>query len=255
MGRITAMALPNNRLRLDAAGLRGTRVLAALLELAANSLQRAAATLKAERFAAVSRLRGTGRGIHFGDLVTELDRQHPIKLVSPFEDSNLVAGAVWDGNVLVGGNCKAALAKLRWSAGADDLPMHVHDFSDRFIIVHEGRGFFHVSDQRFEDFDGSDVKSIPARERDVFLFSRGVVHTFSTLDQPMTLLSCQLPYLPFDDPDQFRIPKRRWIARENPEPTPPSVACDPAWTVLTQPQKIKIESVFMEVLRSVPPQA
>lgn len=134
--------------------------------------------------------------------------------------------------------------------------MHVHDYSDRFIIVHEGRGFFHVCDSDFDRFDGSGVRSIPARERDVFMFTRGVVHTFSTLDHPMTLLSCQLPYLAFDDPNQFRIPNCRWIARDNPERTPPSVACDPAWTVLTNlSQKRQCESMISQTLKSVPPLA
>lgn len=215
--------------------LTGTEVLAGLLRMAdqtISQLRGCASPLRLPRLAAVGRLRGTGRGIHFRDLVRQLEAEHPIELVSPFEDSHLVAGAVWKGHELVGPATDAALAKLRWQAGADDLPMHVHDHSDRFIVVLSGRGFFHVSDQTAEGFDGTDVRSVPARERDIFAFTRGVVHTFSTLDEPMTLLSCQLPYLSFDDPDQFRIPAVRWTAREHPEPTPPTVACDPAWTVL-----------------------
>lgn len=106
-----SLELPHNRLKVDENGERGKRVLAALLSLAGGTLRQAA--LGRPRFAAVGRLRGTGRGIHFGDLVNELETEHPVKLVSPFEDSELVAGAVWDGNVLIGGNCKAALAKLR----------------------------------------------------------------------------------------------------------------------------------------------
>ncbi len=240
---------------LDAAN--GVDVLRAILGMAESALRRAVAAARsrgAERIAAVGRLRGTGRGIHFGSLMQKLETEHPLELVSPFEESLLVAGAVWDGNALVGRNCKAALAKLRWSAGADDLPMHVHDFSDRFIIVHEGRGFFHVSNQSFDGFDGSDVRSIPVRERDVFLFTRGVVHTFSTLDQQMTLLSCQLPYLAFEDPDQFRIPKKCWTARDNPEPKLPLIGCDPAWTLLANVVDPKPNSsVLAEMLASVPP--
>lgn len=225
------LTLPNNPL------MSGSDVLAAVLAMAERALDhlRGSAPLGSfPRLAAVGRLRGTGRGIHFRDLVGRLEEDHPLELVSPFEDSHLVAGAVWKGHELLGPGTDAALAKLRWQAGADDLPLHVHDHSDRFIIVLNGRGFFHVSDQTAEGFDGIDVRSVPARERDVFMFSRGVVHTFSTLDEPMTLLSCQLPYLAFDDPDQFRIPKVRWTAREHPEARPPTVACDPAWTVLAR---------------------
>jgi mannose-6-phosphate isomerase-like protein (cupin superfamily) len=213
----------------------GTTILAGILDMAGRAIQGLtshARTFGQPRMAAVGRLRGTGRGIHFRDLIATLERERPLTLTSPFEGSLLVAGGVWERQALGTQPTSGALAKLRWSAGADDLPMHVHDHSDRFIIVHEGRGFFHVSNQPFDDFDGSDVRSIPARERDVFLFTRGVVHTFSTLDQPMTLLSVQLPYMAFDDPRQYRLPKRIWTARENPERDPPSVGCDPAWTVL-----------------------
>ncbi|HZW07086.1 MAG TPA: hypothetical protein VFF65_08170 [Phycisphaerales bacterium] len=212
----------------------GTRVLAGVLNLAQATLtemQRIGQVAGQTRLAAVSRLRGTGRGVHFSDMVTALEQAHPVQLVSPFEDSHLVAGAAWEGPSLIGPGCTAALAKLRWSAGADDLPMHVHDHSDRFIIVDKGRGYFHVSDQPFDQFDGR-VRTIPARERDVFVFTRGVVHTFSTADQPMTLLSCQLPFLPFDDPHQFRIPRMRWVARENPERVPATVQVAPSWMLL-----------------------
>lgn len=211
--------------------MRGAEVLQAILSMAEQAIDRL--RRQSERpIAAVGRLRGTGRGVHFRDLIDTLESEHPITLTAPFEDSELVAGAAWDAAMINGVHAAGALAKLRWSAGADDLPMHVHEHSDRFIIVHQGRGFFHVSDQTVDAFDGSDVRSIPARERDVFLFTRGVVHTFSTLDEPMTLLSCQLPYLAFDDPRQYRLPPFRWIARDQPERRPPTVACDPAWSVL-----------------------
>jgi len=235
---MNAIELPPLRMDLESVrGSLGERTLAAVLRMAesavahVNERRRA---IGADRIAVVGRLRGTGRGIHFRDFIAALEAEFPIELISPFEASERVAGAAWDANAILGHGYTGALAKLRWAAGADDLPMHVHEASDRFIIVHEGRGFFHVSDQSVDTFDGSDVRSIPARERDVFLFTRGVVHTFSTLDQPMTLLSCQLPYLPFDDPRQYRLPKHVWTARDNPEPRPPQAGCDPAWTVLSR---------------------
>lgn len=219
--------------RVDASGVVSVDlVLASVLHLAEEALERLRQHAPNHgRLAAVGRLRGTGRGVHFGDLISVLERERPLTLVSPFEGSELVAGAAWE-TAMGSDGSRGALAKLRWSAGADNLPMHVHEHSDRFIIVHEGRGFFHVSDQTVDSFDGTDVRSIPARERDVFLFTRGIVHTFSTLDHPMTLLSCQLPYMEFDDPRQYRLPKHLWMARDNPEPKPAMVGCDPAWTVL-----------------------
>jgi mannose-6-phosphate isomerase-like protein (cupin superfamily) len=223
MSSIQVLAFPRLDLALTESGSKGDRVLAGVLELAQSTIDRLrqeSERRRRPRIAAVGRLRGTGRGIHFRDLIASL------------ENSALVAGAAWDGRKILAGCASGALAKLRWSAGADDLPIHVHEHSDRFIIVHEGRGFFHVSDQDVDHFDGSDVRTIPARERDVFIFTRGVAHTFSTLTEPMTLLSCQLPYLPFDDPRQYRLPKCTWTARGNPEVAEPKVGCDPAWTVL-----------------------
>jgi mannose-6-phosphate isomerase-like protein (cupin superfamily) len=236
MKRESVLALGGLRLRGDDLDSRhGSSVLAAILRLAGDALRGLRESPLAsgrDGVAAVGRLRGTGRGIHFRDLVATLEREYPIQLHTPFEGSLLVSGAAWDSSTILGRGATGALAKLVWRSGAHDLPMHVHEHSDRFIIVEKGRGFFHVSDQSADEFDGSDVRSIPSRERDVFLFTRGVVHTFSTLDQPMTLLSCQLPYLPFDDPRQYRLPLHRWIACDNPEPHPPTVGCDPAWTVL-----------------------
>ena len=161
-----------------------------------------------------------------------LERDHPITLEYPFEGSDRVGGAVWRGDEMLSSDRDNALAKLRWDAGADDLPMHVHTRSERCIIVLEGRGFFHVSDQSFEAFDGSDVRTIAARERDVFLFTRDVVHTFSTAEYAMTLLSCQLPFIPFDDPTQYALPACRWTAASGLGHEPSRVVCTAGWTTL-----------------------
>jgi hypothetical protein len=117
----------------------------------------------------------------------------------PFEGSDLVSGGAWIAERILarsdGGTAPldAAIAKLRWESGADDLPLHVHDHSARFIIVLEDRGYFHVTDHSPERFDGTGVRSIPARERDIFAFTSGLLHTFSTAEHPMTLLSVQVP--------------------------------------------------------------
>lgn len=216
----------------------GTRVLAGLVALAERSVERFDQLRRQYRgacpTAVVSRVRGTGRGVSFTSLVAELERAHPVSLEYPFEDSERVGGAVWIARELLGGASTTSVAKLRWDSRALDLPMHVHDFSDRFIIVLKGRGFFHVSDESPERFSGERVRSIPARERDVFLFKRGTMHTFSTDEEPMTLLSCQLPFLAFNDPKQYRLPKVRWVAKDRTDGYAPTVACDPGWSVIAQ---------------------
>jgi quercetin dioxygenase-like cupin family protein len=214
----------------------GTRVFAAIVNLADHATAKLELRCRSQPtrapVAAVGRLRGLGRGVSWTKLIEELERQHPLCLAAPFEGSDRVSGAVWVASELLESGATGSIAKLRWQANAIDLPMHVHEHSERFIIVHEGRGFFHVSDESVDEFTGARVRSIPARERDVFLFTRGVVHTFSTDAHSMTLLSCQLPYLPFDDPRQYRLPQVRWIAGDHPEKAPMGVGCDPAWTLL-----------------------
>jgi mannose-6-phosphate isomerase-like protein (cupin superfamily) len=228
-----SMGLGRIELQMDARdGSPGAQVLGGILRMAEATLAAFSALAPDSGAGAVGRLRGSGRGIHFNDLMVKLESEHPLHLIAPFENSPLVSGAAWEASQICRTSRPGALAKLRWEAHADDLPMHVHEHSDRFIIVHSGRGYFHVSDQSVEAFDGSDVRSIPARERDVFLFTRGTIHTFSTAEHPMVLLSCQLPYLAFDDPRQYRLPAHIWTARDNPERSPTTVGCDPAWTVL-----------------------
>lgn len=219
----------------DGRGL-GTRVLDSMIALAEGAIGGLRRLQGTERqgvpAALLGRLRGTGRGISFGGLIAELEREHPLTLAYPFEGSDRVGGAYWSADRILGRQTGAALAKLRWDSRATDLPMHVHDNSDRFIIVLDGRGMFHVTDESADGFTGMRVRSVPARPRDVFLFSRGTVHTFSTEASPMTLLSCQLPFLDFDDPAQYRLPAIRWIARDRSDDYGVRVACDPAWSII-----------------------
>lgn len=237
MSKNAALELRGLSLRLpDDARPLGTRVLAGIVEMA----ERAISKLQALQVsgdaptpaAVIGRIRGTGRGISSSRLIDELERQHPITLTTPFEGSDRVSGGVWTASELLNNGSQASVAKLRWESRAVDLPMHVHDHSDRFIIVHKGRGFFHVTGESADEFTGTKVRSIPARERDIFLFTRGVVHTFSTDHEPMTLLSCQLPFMAFDDPRQYRLPSVRWTAAEHRDEYPLVVGCDAAWSLI-----------------------
>tara|TARA_R110000744_G_scaffold380514_1_gene501612 strand:- start:13263 stop:13931 length:669 start_codon:yes stop_codon:yes gene_type:complete len=162
---------------------------------------------------ALGRIRGTGPGVHFGSLIDELDIAHPVTLKFPFENSDRVGGGIWGEENPPKG--MPAIAKLQWLEHADDLPIHVHEHSDRFIVVIGGRGFFHWSDQSVDDFDGSSVHTIAARDRDVFVFRRGLLHTFSTAEHSMTLLSIQSPFIPFDASEQYALPKAAWAAQHN----------------------------------------
>jgi len=181
--------------------------------------------------AAISRIRGTGPGVSFGRLVDELEVTHPITMNRPFEGTASIAGGVWDTPNTAGQDDTRGLVKLHFDAGTNTLPMHSHEHSDRVIFVLEGRGFFHVSDQALDEFDGTDIRSVPVRSRDALVFSRGVVHTFSCPDEPLVLLSYHHPFFPLDDPRQYTVPSCRITPAEFSH-TPGHVSCDPAWNVL-----------------------
>jgi hypothetical protein len=233
MTRTPVLALSDLTFSIDAIPRpTGSEVLAALAAMAEEAIAAVCMRSGGAPIAAVGRLRGTGRGVSFTSLIQELERAFPLRLHSPFEGSCKVSGAVWLASEILRNNSAASVAKLRWEDHALDLPMHVHDHSDRFIIVQEGRGYFHVSEEPLDAFTGADVRTVPARERDVFLFTRGVVHTFSTDAYPMTLLSCQLPFVPFDHPQQYRLPAVRWTAADHRDDGCVRVVCDPAWSVL-----------------------
>lgn len=193
----------------------GTSLLGDLLGLAERSIHQVNQSSPSGLGAAVARLRGSGPGISFRRAVDAWEARHPVELRYPFEANPRVGGAVWPGT-LADPACHDAVMKLRWETKADDLPMHTHEHSDRCIIVLEGRGFFHVTDETVDAFTGQSVRTIAARERDVFVFTRGVVHTFSTTDHPMVLLSCHLPFIDPADPQQYTLPGAgvRWTADE-----------------------------------------
>ena len=164
------------------------------------------------------RLRGTGPGVSFTELLRRLESDHPVQLAAPFENSDRVAGSAWIASELLDQRDKRGLVKLHWSAGTTDIPLHVHEHSDRFIVVLQGRGFFHVDPERTASSGRSPVVTIAAREMDFFAFTRGVVHTFTTDEHPMTLLSVHTPFRSLEATDQWTpaSPLSNGIEVENP---------------------------------------
>jgi|GEM_PF-2355365 len=195
-----------------------------LLQTAARSIN---ALEQSERMLSLGRIRGTGPGVSFGSFIDHLNIAYPLKLEFPFEDSERVGGAFWDCRSILGDpKIKATITKLKWLNHAQDLPIHAHEQADRFIVVTDGRGFFHWSDQSIEDFDGSSIQTIAARDRDVFVFRRGLMHTFSTTEHDMTLLSIQSPFIPFHDPRQYRVPAHQWTHGHDLQSTTSQIMCD-----------------------------
>ena len=179
------------------------------------------------------RIRGTGPGVSFTRLVASLREAFPSPLVSPFEGSHSVSGAVLQACELVSPARDDAMLVLRFDAGSSDLPMHAHEDSERFIYVVGGRGFFHVSAQSVPHFDGRDVRHVPVRASDLIMFSRGTVHTFSTEGEALMLLSCHAPYVPLEDERQYVVPRCRVYPARSADPAQSRIACDAAWTCMS----------------------
>lgn len=139
------------------------------------------------------------------------ERSRPIELRSPFEDCDTIAGGLWTADQVFGISREDGLAKLRFGAGTNDLPAHVHEHSDRCLFVLEGEGSFHASPCDWRSFDGTGIESVPVRAGDVVVFNRGVLHTFSAPRRELVLVSYHSPVLAFDDPKQFTMPIHRWF--------------------------------------------
>jgi len=141
----------------------------------------------------------------------DFQRDYPMELQSPFEGVDSVAGAAWIGSELFDGDRDDALMKLRFDAGAYELPLHVHEHSDRVIVVLKGSGQFHFTTQTLSGFEGRNVSTLTVEPGMVLVFTRGLLHTFSSPVEPLYLLSYHAPFIPLDDPRQFTLPEARWI--------------------------------------------
>lgn len=138
---------------------------------------------------------------------------YPLELTSPFEETASIAGGLWSGRSLFGPTYDDALAKLRFNAASLDLPLHTHDHSDRFILVAAGSGHFWWSDETRNSFSGRSIESRPVRPGDALIFTRGLLHTFSSPDEELLLLSFHSPEIAFADPRQYTLPAFRWTPR------------------------------------------
>lgn len=214
----------------------GTEALRALANMARDALlhmhRQIAEQALPQRTALLGRIRGTGPGASFGLLTKAVDVSHPTALESPFEGSHSVAGAVLELSQLLAEQRDDAFLKLRFAANSKDLPLHVHEDSDRLIYVLAGRGYFYACPESLPEFTGDNIRCVPIRSRDVLLFPRGTIHTFSTAASALLLLSYHAPHIPLADPRQYTLPARVVCPALRASARNAQVACDPAWTVL-----------------------
>jgi len=184
--------------------------LARAFELGRTLHARLGAELRAGRLDSPAFLRST-LSPDAASVQQDFQRDYPMELQSPFEGVDSVAGAVWMGNVLFDTDRDDALMKLRFDTGSFELPLHVHEHSDRVIVVLKGSGQFHFTTQATDEFDGRDVSTLTVEPGMVLVFTRNLLHTFSSPIEPLYLLSYHAPFIPLDDPRQYTFPELRWI--------------------------------------------
>ena len=154
--------------------------------------------------ALTSRVRGTGPGVSFGNLVNAL-LNASVGWICPFEGCMTVRGSLLRGKDLVSMERDDAFLVLQFDPNTLDLPLHTHEDSDRFIIVIDGRGFFHASPDPLESGSSRRLRHTAVRDRDTVMFRRGTVHTFSTGEHPLTILSYHRPYISLADERQYTL--------------------------------------------------
>jgi mannose-6-phosphate isomerase-like protein (cupin superfamily) len=182
------------------------------------------------RTALHSRVRGTGPCVAFGTLIELIETGLNLDWQSPFEGSHNVTGAALPANEVLCENREDGLLFLRFAPNTQDLPLHIHPRSDRFIYVVGGRGYFHVATNDSDLRDADSIHHVPARDRDVFMFPRGTVHTFSTDEHPLILVSYHRPFVPLDEADQFDVGETSYFPRQFLAGRCGLVSFDAAWT-------------------------
>ncbi len=128
-------------------------------------------------------------------LADQLLEAHPIRVEAGFEGNAGISGGAWRDD-------DDALVYLCFSEGTVDLPLHVHEFSDRFIAVADGFGLFHYMPRGARC---NELRSVVVQAGDVVVLTRGLVHTFTAPVAELVLLSYHAPYFAFEDPRQFTI--------------------------------------------------
>lgn len=144
------------------------------------------------------------------ETVREVERALPLTLRAPFEGCAEIAGDVWRGSQLFGDRRKDGLALLRFEARAIDLVAHAHEESDRVVLVIEGHGVFHASEESLEDFTGTKMRRVDLGPGELVAFSRGLVHTFSAPSSGLLLLSYHSDFMEFEDARQYTPAATKW---------------------------------------------
>ena len=93
--------------------------------------------------------------------------------------------------------------------------------------------FFHLTADPLNAISPDDVKHMPVRDRDALMFRRGVVHTFSTAEHELLLLSYHQPYVDLNDPGQYTVSNPPMTAGQFLRGNTSKISFDAAWTIVS----------------------
>jgi mannose-6-phosphate isomerase-like protein (cupin superfamily) len=178
-------------------GLEGKDALGAWFRMMREAIGRAVTAAADAAVVRFGRLNGASNWETLKALHDGLLESHPIRVDAGFEGNPGVEGGAWRPSD--GGD--DGLVHLRFAAGTEDLPLHVHEFSDRLLVVTSGTGLFHYLPNAAKS---RELRSVVVDGGDAVLFTRGVVHTFMAPFEELTLLSYHAPFFEFDDARQFK---------------------------------------------------
>lgn len=182
-----------------------TDVLAAFFETARQVLGRVRESACDNAIFRHGRVERGSRWFRTDGVHAELHEKHPIRVDAGFEGNSGVDGGVWRPT----DHGEDGLVHLRFSVGTEDLPLHIHEFSDRLIVVTSGIGLFHYLPATGATHE---LRSLLVEAGDVLIFTRGLIHTFTAPIGDLMLLSYHSPFFELDDARQYSIPQAIGLA-------------------------------------------
>lgn len=134
----------------------------------------------------------------------ETEKFYPLDTHAVFEDNGKIkeiTADAWREKTYFGtGN--NALIKMRFSANCRKLPLHVHPYSGRILLIIEGNGYgYHLAEHRKEAIE--DIQSIEISAGTMLFFMPNVIHSLSTAARTLTTLTYHTPFYEFNDEKSF----------------------------------------------------
>ena len=153
----------------------------------------------------------------FDTLIASIKRRFPRVLGQVFRtplEIDAINASFWSGTEIQGRNRGDALINMVFSERCSDLPLHCHPFSDRVIFVIRGSGYGYFCPFEIQDYNPATIGRVQVRQGDILCYPCSTLHTFSTMDEPIELLTYHSKFVPFDDERQYDVLSDVWTPKE-----------------------------------------